>query len=335
MPIIEVKNLSRVYEFYRKEEGFLGSVKSFFARKKEFKHAVDDVSFSIEEGELVGFLGPNGAGKTTTLKMLSGILHPTGGSARVLGFTPWQREKEYQKQFALVMGQKNQLILDIPARESFWLHKSIYEIPDGEYKKNLEELVTLLGIGDVLDIPVRKLSLGQKMKCELVAALLHGPKVLFLDEPTIGLDVVAQKNIRDFLKKYNKERKTTIMLTSHYMEDIKELCRRVIIIHSGHAVYDGAFTELVDRFAPYKILRVTFNEPGAGREEMRGFGELAEYNPFACVIKVSRKEARNVAVRLLLGELPVDDILIDEVEADDVVRSIFNAEVRPEKHTRS
>lgn len=325
MPIIEVQNLSRVYEFYRKEQGFLGSVKSFFSREKQFKHAVNDVSFSINEGELVGFLGPNGAGKTTTLKMLSGILHPTSGSAVVLGFTPWQREKEYQKQFALVMGQKNQLLLDIPAGESFWLNKSIYEIPDQEYKKNLEELTALLEIGDILDIPVRKLSLGQKMKCELAAALLHGPKVLFLDEPTIGLDVVAQKNVRDFLKKYNKERKITVMLTSHYMEDIKELCRRVIIIHSGHAVYDGDFSELVERFAPYKILRVTFNDPGVRREELQEFGELAEYNPFACVIKVVRKEAKNVAVRLLSGHLPVDDILIDEVEADDVVRSIFNA----------
>lgn len=324
MPIIEVNNLSRVYEFYRKEKGFRGSVKSFFSREKEFKHAVDNVSFSIDEGEIVGFLGPNGAGKTTTLKMLSGILHPTCGSARVLGFTPWNRETEYQKQFAIIMGQKNQLVLDLPPRESFWLHKSIYEIPDREYEKNLEELGSLLGIRDILDIPVRKLSLGQRMKCELLTALLHSPKVLFLDEPTIGLDVVAQKNIRDFLKKYNQERKVTIMLTSHYMEDVKELCKRVIIIHSGKVMFDGAFSELVERFAPYKVLRVTFNEPGVRREQVKEFGELEEYNPFGCVIKVARANAKVAAVRLLSADLPVDDILIDEVGADDVVRSIFS-----------
>lgn len=324
MPIIEVNNLSRVYEFYRKEKGFRGSVKSFFSRKKEFKHAVDNVSFSIDEGEIVGFLGPNGAGKTTTLKMLSGILHPTSGSARVLGFTPWNREKKYQKQFAIIMGQKNQLVLDLPPRESFWLHKSIYEIPDLEYEKNLEELGSLLEIRDILDIPVRKLSLGQRMKCELLAALLHNPKALFLDEPTIGLDVVAQKNIRDFLKKYNQERKVTIMLTSHYMEDIKELCKRVIIIHFGKVMFDGAFSELVERFAPHKVLRVTFNEPGVRREQVKEFGELEEYNPLGCVIKVARANAKGAAVRLLSADLPVDDILIDEVGADDVVRSIFS-----------
>ena len=324
MPIIEVNNLSRVYEFYRKKEGFLGSVKSFFLRKKEFAHAVQDVSFSIEEGEFVGFLGPNGAGKTTTLKMLSGILYPTKGTVRVLGFVPSDRKKEYQKQFALVMGQKNQLVLDLPPRESFWLHKSIYEIPDYEYKENLEELVSLLGIREILDIPVRKLSLGQRMKCELLSALLHGPKVLFLDEPTIGLDVVAQKNIRDFLKKYNRERKITIMLTSHYMEDIKELCERVIIIHTGRVMYDGGFSRLIERFAPYKILNVTFNEPGVLRNELTSYGAVEEYNLYRSKIKVAREEAKKVAIRLLSSHLPVDDILIDEIAADDVVRSIFS-----------
>jgi ABC-2 type transport system ATP-binding protein len=207
MPLIEVQNLSKTYDYYKKQAGLLNSLKSLFHREKLFKEAVKNINFTIDEGELVGFLGPNGAGKTTTLKMLSGIIHPTAGVAKVLGFTPHQRQREFQKQFALVMGQKNQLWWDLPAMESFILNKEIYEVPNQQFKSTLEELTTLLEIKDILDIPVRKLSLGQRMKCELVAALLHSPKVLFLDEPTIGLDVVSQKNIREFLKKYNREKK--------------------------------------------------------------------------------------------------------------------------------
>lgn len=322
MPIIEVKNLTRVYEYYRKEAGFSGSLKAFFSRKREYSYAVHDISFSLEEGEFVGFLGPNGAGKTTTLKMLAGILHPTSGSATVLGFTPGERKKEYQMQFAIV-SQKNHIILDLPSRESFWLRKSIYEIPEETYKKNLEELITLLDIGGILDIPARKLSLGQRMKCELAAALLHSPKVLFLDEPTIGLDVVAQKNIRDFLKKYNRERKITVMLTSHYMEDIKELCERVVIINKGKVAYDGRLDDLVARHAPYKVLNVTFNEPGVKQTEIAPFGPVEKYQPFAVLLKVRREDAKRVAANLFSSPLPVDDILIDEVAAEDVIRSIF------------
>ncbi len=322
MPIIEVKNLSKTYEYYKKAPGLIASFKSLFKREKLFTQAVKNISFSIEEGELVGFLGPNGAGKTTTLKMLSGILYPSGGEVRVLGFCPQKRQKEYQKQFALVMGQKNQLWWDLPAMESFILNKEIYEIPDKEFEKNLEELTELLDIKDILDVQVRKLSLGQRMKCELVAALLHKPRVLFLDEPTIGLDIVAQKKIRDFIKKYNKKERTTIILTSHYMEDIRELCKRVIIINHGQIVYDGALDNLVKKYAQDKLLKITF-ESSVSKEYVEKYGELLQFNSSSCVIKVPRHEAKNVAARILSSDLPVDDILIDEVDVDEIIRKIF------------
>jgi ABC-2 type transport system ATP-binding protein len=324
MALIEVKNLSRTFEYYRKQRGLLGSFKSFFHREKLYAEAVKDINFSIEEGELIGFLGPNGAGKTTTLKMLSGILHSTGGEIKVLGHIPAQREKEYQKQFALVMGQKNQLIQDLPALETFIVNKEIYEMPDKEFKESLDELVELFDIQDILDIQVRKLSLGQRMKCELVAALLHKPKVLFLDEPTIGLDVVAQKNIRDFIKKYNREKKTTIILTSHYMEDIRELCQRVIIINLGQIIYDGKLDDLIKKYAPYKLLKVIFNGNGIKREDVEKFGEVLALTPYTCTIKTKRDETKEVAIALLSSGLPVDDIIIDEVDVDDVIRQIFN-----------
>ncbi|OHA66091.1 MAG: hypothetical protein A3E07_01885 [Candidatus Wildermuthbacteria bacterium RIFCSPHIGHO2_12_FULL_45_9] len=324
MAAIEVNNLSRAYEYYRKEPGVLGSLKAFVHREKLYAHAVSDVSFSVEEGELVGFLGPNGAGKTTTLKMLSGILHPSGGEAKVLGFTPYKREKAYQKQFALVMGQKNQLVPDLPAMETFILNKEIYEISDNDFHKQSEELIELFDIRDILDIQVRKLSLGQRMKCELVAALLHQPKVLFLDEPTIGLDVVAQKNIRDFLKKYNEKKKITILITSHYMEDIKELCERVIIINKGKKIFDGKLKKLIEDYAPYKLIKVTFTGEGVEKYTVEAFGTIEEFSPYSCAIRVKREEAKQTAIRLLSSPLPVDDILIDEMKVDDVVRKIFS-----------
>lgn len=325
MSVIQVKNLSKTYEYYKKQSGLIGSLKSFIWRKKLFAEAVKNINFKIEEGELVGFLGPNGAGKTTTLKMLSGVLCPTSGEAKVLNFTPYERKKEYQKQFTLVMGQKDQLIKDLPAIESFILNKEIYEVPDEEFKKNLDELTELLDVKNILEVPARKLSLGQKMKCELIAALIHKPKVIFLDEPTIGLDVVAQKNIRDFIKKHNREKKTTVILTSHYMEDIKELCERVIIINLGEIMYDGQLDDLIKKYAPYKLLKITFDGNGAERKELEKYGEISEFHSYGCVIKVQRNEAKNTAASLLSSNLPVDDILIDEVEVDEVVRKIFTA----------
>ena len=324
MSVIQIKNLSKKYEFYRKEPGLRGTIKALFKRDVQFAEAVKDISFSINKGELVGFLGPNGAGKTTTLKMLSGIVPPSDGSVQVLNFNPIDRKKEYQKNFALVMGQKNQLINDLPAGESFELRRAIYEIPEKEYRKNVAELITLLGVKSYLDIPVRKLSLGQRMKCELIAALLHKPKVLFLDEPTIGLDVIAQKNIRDFIKKYNQKEKTTIILTSHYMEDIKQLCSRVIIINLGSIIYDGNLDSLLKKYAKHKYLKVTFSSPQNSKKNMSQFAEISEFSPYEAVWKVPVDKSKSVAAKILASNLPVEDILINDDNIDEVIRGIFN-----------
>jgi ABC-2 type transport system ATP-binding protein len=299
----------------------MNSLKGLFKRETIEVKAVKGVSFSIEEGEFVGFLGPNGAGKTTTLKMLSGILYPTSGEASVLGYTPWKRQPAFQKQFALVMGQKNQLWWDLPATESFLLNKEIYEVSDADYKKTLDELVDLLQIRHILDIPVRKLSLGERMKCELVAALLHSPKVLFLDEPTIGLDVVSQQNIREFLKKYNRETKTTVILTSHYMEDVEALCERVILIGQGEKMYDGSLKALVDEYVAYKLIDVSFTEDVV-KERLETFGTLKEYTSQRVVIEVAKKDVKKVAVELMT-KFPVDDLLINDVDVEEVIRTVF------------
>ncbi len=321
MNSIEVKNLSKTYEYYKKAPGLKASLKSLFHREKLFTEAVKNVNFSIAEGEIVGFLGPNGAGKTTTLKMLSGILYPTDGEATVLGYTPWKRQKAFQMQFALVMGQKNQLWWDLPAMESFILNKEIYEVPDKQFKKTLDELSELLDIKKLLDVPVRKLSLGERMKCELVAALLHSPKVLFLDEPTIGLDVVSQNNIREFLKEYNRKKKTTIILTSHYMEDIEALCERVVVINHGIIVYDGGLKTMLSHYVNSKILEITFTEPVL-RKDLIKFGKIKEWNKLRVVLDVPKGRVKRVAAEILT-DLPVDDILINEVAVEEVIRTMF------------
>lgn len=321
MSLIEVKNLKKTYEYYKKAPGLLASIKSLFHREKLFTEAVKDINFSIEQGEIVGFLGPNGAGKTTTLKMLSGILYPSGGEATVLGHTPWKREKEFQMNFALVMGQKNQLWWDLPAMESFILNKEIYEVPDKIFSETLEELSTLLDIKKLLDVPVRKLSLGERMKCELVAALLHSPKVLFLDEPTIGLDVISQNNIREFLKEYNKKKKTTIILTSHYMEDVEALCERVIVINHGTIVYDGGLKALLNHYVKTKTLEVSFTS-SVLKKDLNGFGKIKEWNKQRVVLDVPKEQIKIVAAKILTT-LPVDDILINEISVDDVIRTMF------------
>lgn len=319
--IIEVAKLNKTYEYYKKQAGLWNSVKSLFHREKLFTKAVHDMNFSIKEGELVGFLGPNGAGKTTTLKILSGIIYPSDGTATVLGHTPSKRQAEFQKQFALVMGQKNQLWWDLPAMESFILNKEIYEVPDAQFQATLAELTELLDIAEIVDIPVRKLSLGQRMKCELVAALLHSPKVLFLDEPTIGLDVVSQKNIREFLKKYNKEKKVTIILTSHYMEDVVALCERVIIINHGQKIYDGDLNDLLSQYVDQKILEITFTE-NVPHAQLEKYGVVKEYSSQRVVLEVPKEKTKVVASEILTS-LPVDDILINEPPVDDVIRKIF------------
>ncbi len=256
MPVIEVNGLTKTFRTYKKQPGFSGAVRGLFRRRYEQTVAVKDISFTIEPGELVGFLGPNGAGKTTTPKMLSGLLYPTSGSARVLGYVPWRREDGYRRQFALLLGQKNQLWWDLPASESFELNARIYGISRAEMRRTLDSMSELLGVRNKLDVSVRELSLGERAKMELIAALLHRPKVLFLDEPTIGLDVVSQKIVREFLRAHNAREKTTILLTSHYMNDIEALCERVIIIDRGTIFFDGKLADVVDRFADSKLLTI-------------------------------------------------------------------------------
>ena len=299
----------------------MGSIKSLVSRKYESVKAVDDISFDIAAGELVGFIGPNGAGKTTTLKCLSGLLWPTQGSVSVLGYTPFERKTAFLKQIALVMGQKNQLWWDLPAAETFLLNKEIYEIADDEYKKTRNELVDLLEVEHLLKIQVRKLSLGERMKMELIAALIHSPKVLFLDEPTIGLDVVMQKKMRDFIQEYNELKKSTILLTSHYMEDVRQLARRVIIIDHGKILYDGKLDQLVKKFAKHKVLSVVL-ETYVPPDKLKEVGELVEYNFPRAVIRVPRS-ASNVAAAQLLQKFPVDDLNIEEPDIEDIIRDVF------------
>src|SRR6266581_294006 len=323
MPVIEVNHLTKSFRTYKKQPGFGGAVKGLFRRKYEQTAAVKEVSFKIEPGELVGFLGPNGAGKTTTLKMLSGLLYPTSGSARVLGFVPWERQDGYRRQFALLLGQKNQLWWDLPASESFELNSRIYGLSAETLQRTVAEMSELLAVRDKLNVSVRELSLGERTKMELIASLLHQPKVLFLDEPTIGLDVVSQKTVREFLRTHNAKSKTTIVLTSHYMTDIQELCERVIIIDHGTIFFDGRLSDVVDRFADSKL--VTIRCEGAANcsaEHLGKYGEVAEQAPGRIRLKVKRD--RVIAVcKALLDELPVSDIDIQEVPIEEVIRRIF------------
>src|SRR6476646_1418871 len=274
-PAIEVQGLTKTYRTYKKAPGFKGAVRGLWKRDYETTHAAKDISFQVEEGELVGFLGPNGAGKTTTLKMLAGLLYPTGGSAKVLGYVPWNREDGYRRQFALLLGQKNQLWWDLPARESLDLNAKIYGISQAALEKTVTEMTELLGVKEKLNVSVRELSLGERMKMELIASLLHRPKILFLDEPTIGLDVISQKTVREFLREHNAKSKTTILLTSHYMADIQELCKRVIIIDKGTIYFDGQLHEVLDRFADFKLITIQC-EGGADcpNERLLKYGEV-------------------------------------------------------------
>lgn len=321
---ISVSHLTKHYTVHKKQPGFLGSVRSLFARKTETVKAVEDISFSIKEGELVGFIGPNGAGKTTTLKCLSGLLYPTKGKIDVLGFTPFDRKSAFLTQISLVMGQKNQLWWDLPAMETFLLNKEIYEIPDERFTEALEDLTKLLEVKDILHVPVRKLSLGQRMKMELIAALIHSPKVLFLDEPTIGLDVVMQKKIREFLKMYNQKYKATIILTSHYMGDVEELCKRVIIINFGKLLYDGELATLVKKHAPYKYISVVLSEY-VDPKKLETFGETRKFDFPEWVLRVRKNDSNDVAAKIL-QTLPVEDITIEDPDIEDVIRDVFTKE---------
>ena len=265
MPIIEIEGLAKSYRVYQKQEGLWASVRGLFRREHREVRAVRGINLTVSQGEFVAFLGPNGAGKTTTLKLLSGVISPTAGSARVMGHVPWKRENAYRRRFALVMGQKNQLWWDLPAQESFRLHQQIYRIPPDQFERTRDELTELLSVRDLLRQPVRELSLGERMKMELTAALLHSPDVLFLDEPTIGLDVVAQHKIQQFLKHYQQQRKITILLTSHYMKDVAALCKRVVVIAHGRIEYDGSLSGIVDGFSGHKIVTLQFAQDSSLR----------------------------------------------------------------------
>jgi len=319
--IVKVDNISKSFDYYTKEEGLKNSIKNLFHRKKLVKNAVKDISFEIEEGEIVGFLGANGAGKTTTLKMLSGIIYPTSGSATVLGYVPWERRKEFKKQFSIVMGQKNQLWWDLPAIESLYLNKQIYELDDNVYRKNLEMLSDLLVVKDLLNVQVRRLSLGERMKMELIAALIHNPRVLLLDEPTIGLDIISQKNIRDFLKFYNQQLKTTIILTSHYMKDIEDMCKRTIVINQGKLVYDGELNKINTKLDQKKIVKVQFLKP-ISKDEIQRFGTVKEFSPLSAIIEVNKKDLKTIST-VIFNKFEVVDFNIEDISLEDNIALLY------------
>jgi len=319
--LIQVDGLSKAFRRHVKEEGLMGSLKGLFNRRYEETRAVDAISFCVGEGELVGFLGPNGAGKTTTLKMLSGLLHPTGGVARVLGHTPWERKDAFRRQFALVMGNKSQLWFDIPAMDSLRLNKEIYGVEEGAFKASVGELAEMLDVQGQMNVPVRNLSLGERMKMELIASLLHRPKVLFLDEPTIGLDVISQKKIRAFLKAYNQATRTTILLTSHYMEDIRALCERVMVISQGRLVYDGPLKGIASRASRTKMIKATFTQR-VPLKALARLGKASQEEEGRVAIKVPAAKA-TAAARELLTRFPVADITIEDPPVEDLVRQLF------------
>ncbi len=322
VPQIDVNHLVKHYRVHRKAPGLMGSLQSFVRRRYRDVKAVDDISFQIEAGEVVGFLGPNGAGKTTTLKVLSGLLYPTGGRARILGFTPHARKAAFLKQITLVMGQKNQLNWDLPAMESFIVNQAIYDIPDDAFHRTLAELTDLLDLAPLIDKQVRKLSLGERMKCELAAALLHRPKVLFLDEPTIGLDVVMQTRIRQFVAEYNRRHGATVMLTSHYMADVTALCQRVIVIDHGKMIHDGDLNAMVARMAPYKVLKLVLRRPMACAD-LSPYGHVDDCNGLRAVIRVPRESATRAAAQIL-GSVEVEDVTIEEPPVEAIVSELFD-----------
>ncbi len=323
MAIIEIENLSKSYRVYQKQEGILASLKGLFHREYREVQAVRDVSLTVNEGEFVAFLGPNGAGKTTTLKLLSGVINPTSGSVRVMGHIPWLRENEYRRRFALVMGQKNQLWWDLPAMESFRLNQHIYGMAAAEFDRTRTELTEMLDVTRLLGQPVRELSLGERMKMELIAALLHQPEVLFLDEPTIGLDVVAQHKIQQFLKSYQQDRKNTILLTSHYMKDIEALCKRVVIIANGAIYHDGSLAEIVDKFSSEKI--VTLHLANAqSLDSLRSLPNVMQIDPPKIKFRVERDQVGKVLSQILSAHA-VDDIVVEDPPLEEVISSVFIA----------
>ncbi|MBI5707123.1 MAG: ATP-binding cassette domain-containing protein [Armatimonadetes bacterium] len=327
MPAVEVSHLRKVYVSHKKTPGVLGAIKGLVTRERTEVEAVKDISFSVEAGEFVGFLGPNGAGKTTTLKMLTGILYPSSGSATVLGYRPTDRKIEMLKRLTLLMGNKMQLWWDLPAWDGFLVLKEIYEVPDAAFKSRVEHLIEILDLSEKINVQVRKLSLGERMKCELVAALLHAPEVVFLDEPTLGLDVVSQKRVRDFLRELHRQDGSTILLTSHYMQDVAELCHRVIVIDHGSLVFDGTLDALSHRFGNERRIRLHL-EGDASQEILEKLGKVISNEEGEAVLEVPADRVATVTGRAL-KELSVVDLKIEEVDIEDVVRRLFTSVEEP------
>lgn len=323
MSVIEIAGLTKSYRVYQKKEGLVAAFRGLWRREYRTVEAVRGIDLKVEPGEFVAFLGPNGAGKTTTLKLLSGVIYPTAGTARVMGYVPWKREHAYRRRFALVMGQKNQLWWDLPAQESFRLHEQIYRIERRSFERTRDELTDLLGVRHLLGRPVRELSLGERMKMELIAALLHSPEVLFLDEPTIGLDVVAQHNIQQFLRHYQEERRITILLTSHYMKDVAALCRRAVIITQGAILYDGSLAGIVDRFSGHKLLTFSFADDET-TPDLSALGEIVENRPPKIRLRVERKKVPEVLTTVLNGNV-VSDVSVEDPPLEDVIAAVFRS----------
>ncbi|WP_139490539.1 ABC transporter ATP-binding protein [Brevibacillus dissolubilis] len=320
---IQVNHLNKHFQVHVRQAGWADAVRSLFKREYKVVEAVKDVSFSIQPGEIVGFLGPNGAGKTTTMKMLAGLLHPTSGEIKVGGYVPFEQKADFKKMMSLVMGQKSQLIWDIPPMETFLVNKAIYEIDDSVFRHTLDELTELLELEPLLTRPTRNLSLGQRMKCELAAALLHRPKVLFLDEPTIGLDVHTQEKVRQFIAKYNREHKTTILLTSHYMGDVAALCDRVIIINHGKLLYDGGLQVLAEKLTPYKLLEVRI--PTVPQMSWDEYGEVVEIDEGKIILRVQRDRIPEVSAKFLQN-FEVHDLNIQDPPMEEVITLAFQEE---------
>jgi ABC-2 type transport system ATP-binding protein len=319
-PVIAVNGLSKHYQVPTRDEGLKAATLSLFKRTYRTVKAVDEISFSIEPGEVVGFLGPNGAGKTTTLKMLSGLLYPTAGSARVLGFEPSRRSTHFLEQITLVMGNRSQLTWDLPALDSFDLQRAIYSIPRAEFVRTRDEFIELLDLKELIHKPLRNLSLGERMKMEIVGALLHRPKVLFLDEPTIGLDITMQRRLRSFVAEYNQRSGATILLTSHYMADVEALCKRVIVIHNGTLLFDGGLSQLVERFSAFKTIRVSLKNVQCS---LSHYGEVLNQDGAHVTLRVPKSESSQVTARIL-SEQQVDDLTVEDPPIDDVIEKVFS-----------
>ncbi len=325
MNAVVVDGLEKTYQVFRKQSGWHGAYRNLFQREYATIHAVRNVSFEIPAGEIVAFLGPNGAGKTTTLKLLAGLIYPTSGSATVLGHVPWKREHSYRRRFSLVMGQKNQLWWDLPAQESFLLHREIYRIEPAAFQKRLDELTELLEVRQLIRQPVRELSLGERMRMELIAALLHDPEVLFLDEPTIGLDVVSQRKVQEFLRYYQAERKITVLLTSHYMKDVEALCRRAIIISHGQLQHDGPLEDILDRFSSHKQISLQFADgqvPDA--QELAAYGKVTELKPPRVKLEVPRTRIPEL-LTALLARYAIEDVGVQERPLEEVIAEFFTS----------